>query len=234
MLKSQLHSLEQCRCNADVIKLLFSASFQPHRSVNGLIITLLCNTCVIITRCFRLNYRALEKYYMMTVRQEVLQKAVLTAAYDKYEKKLNLYAFFKINNRTISEDLVQDTFTKTWRYLVRGGKIDLMRAFLYHILNDLIIDEYRKNKPTSLDALLEKGYEPSVDHSKRLFNILDGKVALLLIQQLPDKYQKVINMKYIQDLTLKEMSLISGQSKSTIAVQLHRGLGKLRTLYRPV
>jgi DNA-directed RNA polymerase specialized sigma24 family protein len=38
-------------------------------------------------------------------------------------------------------------------------------------------------------------------------------------------------MKYVQDLTLREMSEITGQSKSTLAVQIHRGVEKLRVLY---
>lgn len=168
---------------------------------------------------------------MITVKQKMLQKAILTTAYDDFEKKLNLYAYFKIHDHSISEGLVQDTFTKTWQYLVRGGKIELMKAFLYHILNDLIVDEYRKRKTTSLDYLLEKGFEPSVNNSERLFNILDGKAALLLLKQLPEKYEKIMRLRYIQELSLKEISLIIGQSKSTIAVQLHRGVEKLKFLY---
>ena len=106
-----------------------------------------------------------------------------------------------------------------------------MKAFLYHVLNGLIIDEYRKQKATSLDTLIEKGFEPGVDDSEKLLNIFDGKAALLLIGQLPEKYQKVIRMRYVRLLSLKEISLITGESKNTIAVQIHRGLFKLKLLY---
>jgi DNA-directed RNA polymerase specialized sigma24 family protein len=106
-----------------------------------------------------------------------------------------------------------------------------MRAFLYHILNDLIVDEYRKRKTTSLDVLAEKGFEPSIDYSRRLFNILDGQAALLLINRLPEKYQNIMNMRYVQDLSLKEMSIAVNQTKKTLAVQMHRGLEKLKLLY---
>jgi len=170
---------------------------------------------------------------MMTPKQETQRQATLTVAHHDFVKGLNLYAFFKVRDRAVSEDLVQDTFTKTWGYLVRGGKIEVMKAFLYHVLNHLIVDEYRKHKTTSLDVLREKGFEPKAGHSGRLFNILDGKAALLLIARLPEKYQKVLRMRYVQDLTLKEMSLITGQSKNSMAVQVHRGLEKLKLLYNP-
>jgi RNA polymerase sigma-70 factor (ECF subfamily) len=168
---------------------------------------------------------------MASKRQEAGRQAVLTAAHHDYAKGLNAHAFFKVHNHATGEDLVQDTFIKTWSYLVKGGKIETMKAFLYHILNNLIVDEYRKKKTTSLDVLLEKGFEPGKDHSERLVNVLDGKTAVLLIQRLPERYKKVMRMRYIQDLSLAEMSLITGQSKNTIAVQLHRGLEKLKLLY---
>jgi RNA polymerase sigma-70 factor (ECF subfamily) len=168
----------------------------------------------------------------MTPKETIIQQAILTTAHQDYEKGLNVHAFFKIHNHMISEDLVQDTFVKTWRYLVRGGKIDIMKAFLYHVLNNLIIDQYRKHKTTSLDDLLEKGFEPKAeDSASRLVNLLDGKAALVLIQRLPKIYQKVMRMRFTQDLSLKEISLITGQTKNTIAVQIHRGLEKLKLLY---
>ena len=168
---------------------------------------------------------------MMTSKEEKEQQAALVSASNDHTKGLNAHAFFKVHDRALSQDLVQDTFMKTWSYLVRGGKIDIMKAFLYHVLNDLIIDEYRKRKTTSLDVLLEKGYEPSTRDSGRLLNVLDGKAALLLIQRLPVAYQKVMRMRYVQDLSLKEMSLLTGQSPNTLAVQAHRGLEKLKLLY---
>ncbi len=157
---------------------------------------------------------------------------MLTMAHHDFEKGLNMYAFFKVRNRATSEDLVQDTFVKTWGYLAKGGKIELMKAFLYHVLNHLIIDEYRKHKITSLDTLVDKGFEPAVEQEENLFNVLDGKTLVILIKQLPVKYIRVMQMRYIQNLTLKEMSLITGQSKNTIAVQVHRGLEKLKLLYK--
>ncbi len=131
----------------------------------------------------------------------------------------------------LSEDLVQNTFLKTWVYLVRGGKIDLMKAFLNHVLNGLIIDEYRKKKPVSLDILLSGGFEPSTDDFNRGADISDGRSALLLVGRLPKKYQKVMRMRYMYDLLLLEMSEITGESRNTMSVQAHRGLEKLKVLY---
>jgi len=168
---------------------------------------------------------------MNDLKTETPLQTLLATAYNDYEKKLNLHAFFKVNDQATSEDLVQATFMRTWIYLVKKGKIDAMKAFLYHALNGLIVDEYRKRKTVSLDAMSENGFEPRAAGSERFLNFLDGKSALTLIDRLPEKYKKVMQMRFVRDLSPKEISLITGQSKNAIAVQIHRGIGKLKLLH---
>ncbi len=170
----------------------------------------------------------------MTAGEETQQREILTAAHVDHNKGLNAHAFFKLNNRGLSQDLVQDVFAKTWRYLVRGGKIEIMKAFLYHVLNNLIVDKYRKRKAISLDVLLQKGFELKDETSDRMFSVLSGREILFLIQSLPQKYQQVIRMRYVQDLSLKEIAILTGKSRNAIAVQAHRGLQKLKLLYNPL
>jgi len=152
----------------------------------------------------------------MNKKQEAKMKDILTLAHHDYEKGLKARAFFEISDRDISQDLVQNTFIKTWSYLLKGGKIDIMKAFLYHVLDNLIVDQYRKHKTSLLDFLMEKGFEPVAEDEERLLNLFDGKKALLLIARIPKKYQKIMRMRYVQDLTLNEMSQITGQSKMLI------------------
>ncbi|PJE75896.1 hypothetical protein COV04_03055 [Candidatus Uhrbacteria bacterium CG10_big_fil_rev_8_21_14_0_10_48_11] len=115
----------------------------------------------------------------MTAAQDKERDSRLTSAHNDFAKGLNSYAFFKMPNQAISENLVQETFMKTWKYLARKGEIATMKALLYHVLNGLIVDEYRKRKTIPLDTLLKKGFGPSVNPSDQLFDILDGKMGLM-------------------------------------------------------
>ncbi len=169
---------------------------------------------------------------MITPTQMRRQRIILSKGYTSHGKGLLRYANSKIYDKTLGDDLVQSTFLKTWTYIVKGGKVDMMEAFLFHILKALIIDEYRKRKTTSLDVLIEKGFEPSFDDTKRTIDIHDGKQAIRLIAGLPVQYQKIMRMRYVQDLSLKEISLITGKSTNAVAVLSHRGLKKLKTLYK--
>lgn len=168
--------------------------------------------------------RKLSRKKLDTIRSDMHK------AHNSFESGLSRRALYKTNNLEVSQDLVQTTFLKTLLYLQNGGNIIVMRSFLNHILNDLIVDEYRKNKTMPLEILLEKGFEPSFDDRERIVNIFEGKQIVLLIPLLPKKYQSVIRMRYIKSLSLKEISLITGQSQNTVAVQAHRGLEKLKVL----
>lgn len=167
----------------------------------------------------------------MKINKEIKLQAELTIAYADYQKMLLKHAFSKTSDQDVSENMVQQTFLKTWIYLVKKGKIDLMKAFLYHVLKNIIIDQYRKPKTISLDFLMEKNFEPNVDETDSLINFIDGKTAVLLINHLPEKYKKIMRMRYIQDLSFKEIQRITSQSKNSLAVQAHRGLAKLKVLY---
>jgi RNA polymerase sigma-70 factor (ECF subfamily) len=169
---------------------------------------------------------------MTSRKQTQLNDKELTVALRDFKKDLNSYAYYKLHDSAKGEDLVQDTFTKTWIYLVKGGKIILMRAFLYHVLNNLIVDEYRKqnHKSESLDFLLEKGFEPKDEQSERLINFLDGREMMQHISELPLNYKTIMHMRFSESMSLKDISAIIGQTKNSIAVKIHRGMQKLKVL----
>lgn len=171
----------------------------------------------------------MNDYNLSKIKLHLIQNEI-TAAHKDNEYGLLRHALYKTNNSEMSQDLVQTTFLKTLGYLQRGGKIDFMRSFLNHILNDLIIDEYRKKKTVSLDVLLENGFQLGFSDFERNMNILDGKEIILLTSQLSKKYELVIRLRYLKGLSLKETALITGQSENTVAVQAHRGLAKLKEL----
>ncbi|MES2315349.1 MAG: sigma-70 family RNA polymerase sigma factor [Patescibacteria group bacterium] len=156
---------------------------------------------------------------------------ILTKAFEDYRGPLLGYAFQKVNNYATSADLVQDTFLKAWGYILKGEKIYSMKSFLYRVLNNLIVDHYRKHKTISLEALIEEGHEPSEGGLNVTLNAIEAKAIFPLIELLPSKYQKVMRMWYFDDMSIKEMSMRTKESKNNISVQVHRGLEKLRHLY---
>lgn len=153
------------------------------------------------------------------------------AAYEEHVDALFSYCAFKVSDREVARDLVQETFTKTWLHLAQGGKIDTFKPFLYRTLRNCIIDHYRKKKSVSLDALAEDGFDPGEDTSERLLDSLDGTRAKALLGKLPEEYADIIYMRYIEEMSLEEIAQATGLTKNTAGVRVHRGLQKLKALF---
>jgi RNA polymerase sigma-70 factor (ECF subfamily) len=158
-------------------------------------------------------------------------------AFDEYNDALFRHAQLRISNREKAIDLVHDTYTKVWAYLRGGYEIDNFRPFLYKVLNNLIIDEYRKKKESSLDALLEidgvdEGSFEELSEStvEALSATIDGKKAFDLLTEIPDQYREVIILRFVDQLGPKEISELIEESENVVSVRIHRGLKLLRKL----
>src|SRR3989338_4735544 len=90
-------------------------------------------------------------------------------AYEAYNDAIFRYCYFRVYDRERARELSQETFMKAWEYLSRTGKkIENLRAFLYKIATNLIIDNSRQKgkKTVSLDQLHEEGFDPGDDRTE--------------------------------------------------------------------
>jgi len=156
-------------------------------------------------------------------------------AFEEYSDALFRHAFLRISDRERAIDVVHDTYTKVWSYVRSGHEIDSFRPFLYKVLNNLIIDEYRKTKEASLDAMLEvEGVDEgsfadlTSNTVESLAATLDGKKVFALLEELPDVYREVIILRFVDELGPKEISNLIEESENVVSVRLHRGLRFLR------
>lgn len=157
-------------------------------------------------------------------------------AFEAYSDELFRHCLMRLSDRERALELTQECFLKTWEYIDRGNEVRELRPFLYRTLRHLIIDEYRKKKSTSLEAMAE-GQESDVeslmpaDESNTLEAAVDrfeGKAALKALEQLPDLYREALTLRYVEGLSPKEMAAITGESETTMSVRVHRALKKLK------
>lgn len=156
-------------------------------------------------------------------------------AFDEYNDALFRHATLRLSDRERAIDLVHDAFTKVWTYIRGGHEIDNFRPFLYKVLNNLIIDEYRRRKEMSLDALMEgEGVdegsfeELSESTAEALAATIDGKQAFLVLEELPDIYREVIILRFVDGLGPREISELIEETENVVSVRIHRGLSMLR------
>ncbi len=159
-----------------------------------------------------------------------INKNEFLEVYEKYSKDIFRYCCYKVSDREKANDLLQDTFIKTWEYINKGNEVENVRAFLYRTANNLIVDGFRKKKTLSLESLEEQGFDPSFDNTERMTDQMDGAIAMKYVKDLPKVYKEVIIMRFVEQLTVQEIAFILKEKENNVSVRLHRSLAKLRKI----
>jgi RNA polymerase sigma-70 factor (ECF subfamily) len=172
----------------------------------------------------------------MTNKEEI-QEIVEEAREGKesaFKKLLNTYwsdvyrfQFAKTNNQDEAEDITMKTFAKAF------DKIDLyndnynFKTWLISISKNIFIDSIRgkKKETISLNKGDSEAYlitDDSPSPEDQIIN--DQNLAQLLsyIKQLNAKQQKIISLRYFQELSYKEISETLNESMSSVKVNLLR------------
>ena len=156
-------------------------------------------------------------------------------AFDEFGDPLFRHAVYRLSDRERAIEIVHDTFTKVWSYVRTGYQIDSYKSFLYKVINNLIIDEYRRKKEISLDAILseegnDEGSFPELHGGsiEELTFTLDARQASELIQELPLVYREVITLRFVDGLGPKEISELIEQTENVVSVRIHRALKLLK------
>lgn len=152
------------------------------------------------------------------------------AAYDAHADAIYKHCYFRLFNADRARELMQETFLRVWEQVNKGTEIKNIRAFLYCIATNLVIDETRKKKTDSLDALEEKGFNPSVTTEDKIFDQIDFQKIKLVLGQMDETYRDVIIMRYLEDLSITEIADALEISHNVVSVRLHRGLKELKKL----
>ena len=148
----------------------------------------------------------------------------------RYKSKVYTYIFLIVRNRELTEDIFQDTFIKAISTIQQGRYIESGKflGWVNRIAHNLIIDHFRreKNENTfSADAvdydivnnakLSEKSIEDTMSNEQVLADVVH------LIDMLPHSQQKVIRMRYFEDLSFKEIA-------ERTDVSINTALGRMR------
>ena len=152
---------------------------------------------------------------------------IIEKAYDEYADAIFRHCYLRVSNRDLGKDIMQDTFMKAYQYAQKGEKIDNIRAFLYRIANNLIIDFFRNAKEASLDAMAEAGFDPKGSDGNDIGKVLDEQKVVQTLQKLKPEDRELIIMRYIDGLKPRDIALILDLAPNTVSVRIHRALKEL-------
>lgn len=149
--------------------------------------------------------------------------------YDHYFEQIYRYAALRVPAE-IAEDLVADIFVKAWEklHMFREQRGVPFGAWLFRIARNEIIDTYRTSKTWEEvdDALVDPDTENRADtEANRMFLL---KIVREAMDKLPRKYNEVLSLCFIADLSHEEAAQVLRCSEGSVRVLKFRALKKLK------
>lgn len=179
-----------------------------------------------------MKIRLSEKILFLKVKHK--DKEAFGKFYDLYVPRIYRFIFFKVNSTHDAQDLTSEVFLKVWQYVKEDREILNLNAFTYMVARNSVIDFYRqKSKKDDKEQLIEENAIPRIidergDLAEKqsisfdVQNVLDG------LENLKDEYKEVVVLRYLDELSIEEISQILGKSKGSVRVLIFRALNALK------
>jgi RNA polymerase sigma-70 factor (ECF subfamily) len=150
-------------------------------------------------------------------------------------------------NAEDAEDLVQETYLRALRALDQFQDGTNLRAWLFKILTNAFINQYRQRsrapRSESIEDvedfylyhhLIEGGFQPSTSDPERevLDRLVDDHIVRAL-EELPAPFREVVLLADVEDFSYKEIADILGIKIGTVMSRLHRGRRRLQQALWP-
>jgi RNA polymerase sigma-70 factor (ECF subfamily) len=120
---------------------------------------------------------------------------------------------------------------KIWSVMQKGEHPDNIKAFLYTSVRNAVTDWYRKKKPLSLDGLQEVGFDVEVQEESYA-DKFDVEKLLEKNNDLEEMYREIIILRFVNDLSVKEIAKLLNERENNISVRIHRAVDKLKKSYK--
>lgn len=166
--------------------------------------------------------------------KEVFSKAAFPYLNEMYAGALRM-----TRNPQAAEDLASEVFAKAWKSFHQFERGTNMRAWLYRILTNTYINQYRSKKRKGFDVEIDK-YETqdefyfynkvatnktkeSEDPAKVVLEKFAEQDILNAIEKLPDGYRETVILSDMQGLSYAEIAESLDVPVGTVRSRLNRG-----------
>jgi len=157
-------------------------------------------------------------------------RAAFGVLYDRYVDRIYAYCRRRLQTQEAAEDATSQTFLKALaaipRYRPEAGSF---RAWLFTIANRVVIDGFRRGKPTTaLDDAVEVR-DPDPRPERVAIERETSRELYALVERLPDEQANLIQLR-LAGLTDREIAEVLASSYGAIRVAQHRAIKRLQEL----
>jgi RNA polymerase sigma-70 factor (ECF subfamily) len=165
---------------------------------------------------------------------------------DDHGDALFRYAVLRVRDRSLAEDLVQETFLAALKSHSEFKGQSELRTWMIGILRHKVVDHLRKSRPAPLpevsedsDPLIDGWFSPNghwikpparfvVDPAALAENQEFWEVLRTCLQGIPGRAGEAFSMRIVSDVPANEVCKLLGVTPTNLWVQLHRARARLR------
>lgn len=154
---------------------------------------------------------------------------------DRYKGMVLNIVHRLVRNRMEAEEIAQDVFMNAFKALPTFKAEARFSTWLYRIAHNKAVSHQRKRSSSKGIHTSQSPEELQLEHEEELFDKADDLQALRE-QHLPDALasldpedEALIGLYYQQDLSIAEVSEITGLTQANVKVRLHRARKQLYT-----
>ncbi len=175
-----------------------------------------------------------DQYYITQILQGNTQ------AYANLVTKYQNYVFTilirMLKNREEAEEVAQDTFVKAFEALSTFRGESKFSSWLYSIAYRKALDTIRKNKRFKTTECIEEYAKIDFRETENALTYLEDKERKDFIEncimQLPEDNAAIITLYYFDELSVKEIAVITKLTEDNIKIKLYRSRKQLFTLLK--
>ena len=155
---------------------------------------------------------------------------------EKYEDMVFTITLRIIRNRELADEIAQDVFLKVYQSIDKFKGKSKLSTWIYKIAYNTSVNAIRgvKNaiRDSDIDSIPDNEIGSSPDAQFELITEDSKKLVKKAILSLEVSERIIVTLYYFDDLTVSEISDITGVSKSNVKVKLYRSRNKLYELLK--
>ncbi|MFH1610972.1 MAG: RNA polymerase sigma factor [Patescibacteria group bacterium] len=161
--------------------------------------------------------------------------------YDTFQQKVYHKIVRRVPSTEEAEDLKQEVFLKLWNYIISNDReIEYLSALIYKIAQNLIAEYYvnqglvktfKDKDKIDLDEVAWK-IEDKKENIEYAVNLkMEFRELKINLDKLePEEYRQVIELRFLEELSHREISEILDKPEGSVRVLLHRAIKKLQSI----
>lgn len=162
-------------------------------------------------------------------------EAAFSQLYDEYADRLYKYISFKTSSEIEAENLLQEVFLKVWQGCAKLPLENLnFTSWIYTIAHNTVNDYFRKvyRRPQTVSLDPELNIVSGEDTSKTTTAAYDKANLDQALARLPSEYKQVLELRFLQELSIAETAEVLGKNSVSVRVLQHRAVKQLQKIFK--